>query len=75
MGVVVQAMVDAEYSGVVFTRDPTTSDADLMRVEVVRGLGERLVSGELTPEVFRLRRRELAALEPKAPGSGRPAGP
>ncbi|MGH9279889.1 MAG: PEP/pyruvate-binding domain-containing protein [Acidimicrobiales bacterium] len=52
MGVVVQAMVDAEHSGVVFTADPTSADPRRMRVEVVEGLGEGLVSGAVTPEVF-----------------------
>jgi rifampicin phosphotransferase len=67
MGVVIQEMVDAERSGVVFTLDPTTSDPDLLRVEVVEGLGERLVSGQVTPEVFHVRRTGLTALEEDAP--------
>lgn len=67
MGVVVQAMVAAEWSGVAFTVDPTMADSGLMRVEVVEGLGERLVSGEVTPDVFHLRRDDLATLETDAP--------
>lgn len=67
MGVVIQSMIAAEWSGVAFTVDPTTADSDLMRVEVVEGLGERLVSGELTPDVFHLRRDNLATLETDAP--------
>ena len=67
MGVVVQAMVASEWSGVAFTVDPTMIDSGLMRVEVVEGLGERLVSGELTPDVFHLRRDNLAILENDAP--------
>jgi phosphohistidine swiveling domain-containing protein len=67
MGVVIQAMVPAERSGVIFTRDPTGSDHDLLRVETVEGLGEQLVSGRVTPEVFNLRRSDLTALEGDAP--------
>ncbi|HEX2193285.1 MAG TPA: PEP/pyruvate-binding domain-containing protein [Acidimicrobiales bacterium] len=67
MGVVIQAMVDAEQSGVVFTLDPTGADPDLLRVEVVDGLGERLVSGEVTPEVFHVGRSDLRVLEKDAP--------
>ncbi len=67
MGVVVQAMVDAERSGVVFTLDPTGSDPDLLRVEAVEGLGEQLVAGQVTPEVFHERRSDLVALEDDAP--------
>ncbi|MDQ3978368.1 MAG: hypothetical protein M3314_02290, partial [Actinomycetota bacterium] len=63
MGVVIQTMVEAERSGVVFTLDPTGSDPGLVRVEAVEGLGERLVSGEVTPEVFHVRRSDLTVLE------------
>ncbi|HEX2042801.1 MAG TPA: PEP/pyruvate-binding domain-containing protein [Acidimicrobiales bacterium] len=67
MGIVIQAMVDADRSGVVFTVDPTSSDPGLVRVEVVEGLGERLVSGLVTPEVFHVRRSDLAVREEDAP--------
>lgn len=67
MGVVVQTMIAAEWSGVAFTVDPTMADSSLMRVELVEGLGERLVSGELTPDVFHLRRDDLAVVEANAP--------
>ena len=67
MGVVIQAMVDAERSGVVFTLDPTSWNPELLRVEGVEGLGERLVSGQVTPEVFHVRRTGLTALEQDAP--------
>lgn len=55
MGVVAMAMVDADLSGVGFSTDPEGT-ADLVRVEVVHGLGEQLVSGAVTPEVHRLAR-------------------
>jgi hypothetical protein len=67
MGVVVQAMIAAEWSGVAFTVDPTTVDSSLMRVELVEGLGEGLVSGQLTPDVFHLHRDSLTAVEADAP--------
>ncbi|MGH9223540.1 MAG: PEP/pyruvate-binding domain-containing protein, partial [Acidimicrobiales bacterium] len=67
MGVVVQAMIAAEWSGVAFTVDPTTVDSNVMRVELVEGLGEGLVSGQLTPDVFHLRRDTLTAVEADAP--------
>ncbi|MGQ0804160.1 MAG: PEP/pyruvate-binding domain-containing protein [Actinomycetota bacterium] len=67
MGVVVQRMVLAERSGVVFTVDPTAPGSESLRVEVVEGLGERLVSGEVTPDVFHLRRDDLSVLDEGAP--------
>ncbi|MEU3644248.1 PEP/pyruvate-binding domain-containing protein [Lentzea sp. NPDC034063] len=48
MAVVVQRMVPAEVSGVLFTADPVTGRAEPV-VNAVRGLGEALVSGEENP--------------------------
>ena len=67
MGVIIQRMVLAEYSGVVFTIDPTAPWAEVLRVEVVEGLGEGLVSGAVTPEVFHVRRTGLTPVEQNAP--------
>jgi pyruvate,water dikinase len=47
MGVVVQQMVKADFSGVCFTRLPGARDQ--IAVEVVRGLGETLVMGKRRP--------------------------
>jgi phosphohistidine swiveling domain-containing protein len=46
MGVIVQSMVPAETAGVAFTADPVTGDRGVVVVSAVRGLGDRLVSGE-----------------------------
>lgn len=48
LAVVVQEMVDAEWAGVLFTADPVTGRRDRIVVEAVRGLGDKLVSGEAT---------------------------
>ncbi|MFZ2445664.1 MAG: PEP/pyruvate-binding domain-containing protein [Syntrophobacteraceae bacterium] len=45
------AMVDAEASGVVFTKDPNEPDSGKMLVQAVRGLGLPLVDGRVSPEV------------------------
>jgi pyruvate,water dikinase len=50
MAVVVQTMVDAEVSGVMFTRNPTGGDE--LVIESNWGLGESVVSGEITPDHF-----------------------
>ena len=50
MAVIIMDMVDAEHAGVVFTEDPAGSASDV-RVEYVKGVAERLVSGSETPEV------------------------
>jgi pyruvate,water dikinase len=70
MGVILQAMAPAEWAGVMFTRDPV-GDPELARVEAVRGLGDDLVSGKVTPLVFRVERGTLdlrGAAAPAPPG-------
>ncbi len=54
MAVVVQQLVRAEYSGVLFTADPITGDLMRMTGNFVRGLGERLVAGQANPQTFTL---------------------
>jgi pyruvate,water dikinase len=57
IAVVVQKMVDPEKSGVIFTVDPVRRRRDRMVVEAVRGIGEQVVSGEVTPDHYTLDRR------------------
>lgn len=52
MGVVVQRMVNARCSGVMFTRSPTTGDRSVVTIEGSWGLGSCIVSGEVTPDKF-----------------------
>ncbi len=52
----VQAMFPSQVSGVVFTRDPQAPDDDEMIVEAAFGLGESVVSGDVTPDHYRLSR-------------------
>jgi pyruvate,water dikinase len=56
MAVVVQRMVEAEIAGVLFTCDPVRKRRDRMVVEAVLGLGEAVVSGEVTPDHYVLKR-------------------
>ncbi|MBU0980217.1 MAG: hypothetical protein KJ709_05395 [Nanoarchaeota archaeon] len=54
ISVVVQDMVDAKHAGVMFTVDPVNKKHIL--IEVVKGLGEKLVSGQVTPNTYFLNR-------------------
>jgi len=54
MAVVVQLLVRAEFSGVLFTADPVSGDLMHMLGNTVRGLGEKLVSGQANPQTFTL---------------------
>ena len=53
IAVVVQRMVDAEKSGVMFTRHPSTGDRQLI-VESAWGLGEAVVSGMVSPDHYEI---------------------
>ncbi|MCI4061294.1 PEP-utilizing enzyme [Micromonospora sp. R77] len=50
IAVLVQPLIDAVAAGVAFTADPVTGARDVVTIDAVRGLGERLVSGAATPE-------------------------
>lgn len=52
MSVVVQEMVQAEFSGICFTVNPITGDDKEMSIEVAQGLGENVVSGKVAPEQY-----------------------
>jgi len=56
VAVVVQQMVAAELSGVLFTADPVTGSHSVVVGNAVYGLGEKLVSGETTAMAFTLKR-------------------
>jgi pyruvate,water dikinase len=56
MAVVVQRLVCAEVSGVLFTRDPLDREGRSMLVEASWGLGESVVSGRVSPDRYRLDR-------------------
>jgi rifampicin phosphotransferase len=52
MAVVVQEMVNAEVSGVLFTANPATGCRDELIINASFGLGEAIVSGEVTPDAY-----------------------
>jgi pyruvate,water dikinase len=56
MAVVVQRMVRADVAGVLFTIDTVHRRRDRMVVEAAFGLGEAVVSGEVTPDQYVLKR-------------------
>jgi rifampicin phosphotransferase len=55
MAVLLQVMVVAEAAGVAFTANPLTGDRDEVVITAVRGLGERLVSGQASGEEWIVR--------------------
>lgn len=54
VAVVVQELVHARAAGVMFTQHPRTADRSLVVVEASYGLGEAVVGGEVTPDLFEM---------------------
>jgi pyruvate,water dikinase len=52
VAVVVQEMIQSEVSGVAFSAHPVTSDHSKVVIEAGFGLGEAIVSGQVTPDTY-----------------------
>jgi len=57
MAVMVMAMVPAQASGVLYTRNPSRPDQIDLQISAIRGLGEYLMSGDIAPHVLSIGRR------------------
>jgi rifampicin phosphotransferase len=64
IAVVVQRMVPADFAGVLFTFDPVAQRADRLLIEVAPGLGEAIVSGHTTGDVYRVERAPRVVSQP-----------
>lgn len=62
---VVQKMVNADKSGIMFTVNPATNHADEIVIEAVYGLGEMIVGGEVNPDMYLVNKqtREIEKIE------------
>jgi pyruvate,water dikinase len=65
IAVPIQVMVQSEASGVLFTVEPLTSDRTKILIEAIFGLGEAIVSGDVTPDQYLLSKEEFKILEKK----------
>jgi pyruvate, water dikinase len=52
VAVVVQKMVESEVSGIAFSVHPVTEDYNQLIIEAGLGLGEAIVSGQVTPDSY-----------------------
>ncbi|HEY3567512.1 MAG TPA: rifamycin-inactivating phosphotransferase [Thermoanaerobaculia bacterium] len=59
MAVVVQRMVFPQAAGILFTADPVTGNRKVTSIEASFGLGEALVSGLVSPDVYKVRDGEV----------------
>lgn len=65
LAVPVQKMVASQASGVMFTIEPVTSDTSKVVIEAVFGLGEALVGGEVTPDLYVVDKERLEIVSKK----------
>jgi len=63
VAVLVQFLVPADASGIVFSANPVTRDRDELLVNASFGLGESIVGGTVTPDAYVVERAGLALRE------------
>ena len=59
IAVPVQKMVQSDASGVLFTLEPVTSDTSKIAIEAGYGLGEAIVSGSVTPDLYIINKEDV----------------
>ncbi len=65
IGIAVLKMVNARTAGVIFTAEPNTGDTSRMIIEANWGLGESVVNGESTPDIYIVNKDSLEVEEKK----------
>lgn len=63
MAVIVQRMVPSEVSGVAFSVHPVTQNQQHMVIEAGLGLGEAIVSGQITPDMYVVDKKTQTIIE------------
>uniref|UniRef100_UPI0024552A84 PEP/pyruvate-binding domain-containing protein n=1 Tax=Nocardia brasiliensis TaxID=37326 RepID=UPI0024552A84 len=62
LAVVVQRLVPADAAGVLFTADPVTGARDRVMINAAWGLGEAIVSGNVTPDTLLVAKADRSML-------------
>ncbi len=63
VAVVVQKMVESEKSGIAFSVHPVTQDYNQIIIEAGFGLGEAIVSGQITPDSYVITKDKMELIE------------
>lgn len=63
MSVVVQLLVPADVAGILFSANPATGERSEMVINASYGLGEAVVSGQITPDTFIVNRSDGSVKE------------
>jgi pyruvate,water dikinase len=59
LSVVVQRMVNPNISGIMFTADPVNGNRLVTSIDASFGLGEALVSGQVTADLYKMKNNEM----------------
>jgi pyruvate,water dikinase len=65
IAVPVQKMIQSEASGVMFTVEPLSNDITKILIEAIFGLGEAIVSGDVTPDQYLLDKNTIRIIDKK----------
>jgi pyruvate,water dikinase len=65
IAVPVQKMIQSEASGVMFTVEPLSNDTTKILIEAIYGLGEAIVSGDVTPDQYLLDKNVIRIVDKK----------
>lgn len=71
VAVVVQKMIESEMSGIAFSVHPVTKDTNQMIIEACFGLGEAIVSGQITPDSYVVEKSQRNILDVNIEKQGR----
>ncbi|PIY18296.1 hypothetical protein COZ14_00530 [Candidatus Dojkabacteria bacterium CG_4_10_14_3_um_filter_Dojkabacteria_WS6_41_9] len=63
--IIVQKMVQAEVSGIMYTYDPITNNGEHVSIEAVFGLGDVLTEGNINPDIYTVSKTTLEIIEKK----------
>jgi len=59
MAILIQEMINSEFSGVCFTNAPSEINSNSLLIEAILGQGELLVSGNITPDKYWVNKSKL----------------
>ena len=68
IAVVVQQMIQSEIAGVAFSVHPVTQDRNQLIIEAGWGLGEAVVSGQITPDSYVVEKSSLSIIDSNVNG-------
>jgi pyruvate,water dikinase len=59
LAAVVQKMIESERSGIAFSVDPISQDKNTIVIEAIKGLGEYIVGGNVTPDHYEVNKKSF----------------